>query len=313
MAVEVELERFVRVLQDAGIQVESLSTEPLKGGISASMWRLDVEPGAQRFVARRPGIWRTSENEHAARSEFETLDLLSRAGLPVPAPIALECDSSIEPSDRLFIMEFVDGVAELRARDTESYVSHYSDLLVQIHETDLAEGGLETLRRLKNPWTPRGETVDEELAEERVRAALESVGPQVSSNKPVLRHADLWPGNVLWKDGRIVAAVDWENVCIGEPLADLSICRLDLLWVLGWEAMESFTRQYLSKRPLDTTLLAYHDLVASLRPCGYLSEFASAYPEFGRPDITVETLARDHGRFVQDALDRFENEKSLAT
>lgn len=313
MATDIDQNRFIRVLADSGYHVGSLTIEPLKGGISASMWRLDVEPGNLRLVARRPGLWRTSENEHAARHEFETLGLLTRARLPVPAPIALETDASIDPAERFFVMEFVNGLADLNPSDVESYVSSYAELLVQIHETDLTRDGLGQIRRLRNPWTPRGESLDETLLETDIRAALESGGPQVSSNTEVLRHADLWPGNVLWRDGKVLAAVDWENVCIGEPLADVSICRLDLLWVLGWDAMGRFTRLYLEKRPVDPRLLAYHDLVASLRPCGYLSEFASAYPEFGRPDITVETLTTDHRRFVEDALRRFKNENSLAT
>jgi aminoglycoside phosphotransferase (APT) family kinase protein len=34
---------------------------------------------------------------------------------------------------------------------------------------------------------------------------------------------------VLWRDGRIVAVIDWEDAQVGDPLADLANTRLELL------------------------------------------------------------------------------------
>lgn len=296
-------DRFESAVQAIDPNASLISFDVLKGGISASMWVLRTSRA--NYVARRPGIWRTSENAEAARTEFETLGRIHTAGLPVPAPLFLEESLTVPPDDRFFVMEFVDATAELKPSDIDGFLTRYAELLYSIHKIDLQATGLENLRRLKNPWTPKGATNDDRLNEEEVRRALESRGPMNSGNAEVLRHADLWPGNVLWKDGEVAAVVDWENVCVGDPLADLSICRLDLLWILGWEAMEDFTRHYLDRADLDSTLLPYFDLVASLRPANYTTAFASAYPDFGRPDITPATLVRDHNKFVESALDRF--------
>ena len=35
--------------------------------------------------------------------------------------------------------------------------------------------------------------------------------PPVQVNRPVLLHGDFWPGNILWRDGRLVAVIDWEK------------------------------------------------------------------------------------------------------
>jgi aminoglycoside phosphotransferase (APT) family kinase protein len=43
--------------------------------------------------------------------------------------------------------------------------------------------------------------------------------------EPCLRHGDLWYGNVLVSDGRVVGVVDWENAAIGDPAHDLATQR----------------------------------------------------------------------------------------
>jgi aminoglycoside phosphotransferase (APT) family kinase protein len=58
-------------------------------------------------------------------------------------------------------------------------------------------------------------------------------------------HGDYWPGNVLWQQGRLAAVIDWEDTCLGDPLADLATARVELLCQYGVEAMERFTSGYL--------------------------------------------------------------------
>jgi aminoglycoside phosphotransferase (APT) family kinase protein len=109
---------------------------------------------------------------------------------------------------------------------------------------------------------------------------------------------------VVWLDGVVSGIVDWENASIGEPLFDLAITRLDLLWVAGWPATEVFTERYLELRPIDGSQLPKFDLAAAMRLGGELELIAPSYPPLGRDDITVETLTRDLAEFVQRALSR---------
>ncbi len=41
---------------------------------------------------------------------------------------------------------------------------------------------------------------------------------------PVLLHADLGPGHVLCRDGRVVGVIDWSDARIGDPALDLAWC-----------------------------------------------------------------------------------------
>jgi aminoglycoside phosphotransferase (APT) family kinase protein len=89
-------------------------------------------------------------------------------------------------------------------------------------------------------------------------------------NPPVLLHGHLWPGNVLWQDGRLVAVLDWEDAAIGDPLADVANARLELLWARGAEAKDEFTRWYRSLVPgVDVTDLPHWDRWAGLRLAGF--------------------------------------------
>ncbi|MBC8040406.1 MAG: aminoglycoside phosphotransferase family protein, partial [Opitutaceae bacterium] len=139
--------------------------------------------------------------------------------------------------------------------------------------------------------------INENLRESEIRAALAAYGANVPRNRSVFRHGDFWPGNVIWQGGEIAAVIDWEEARFGDPLADLSICRLDLLWVVGYEGMLEFTELYQAQMRLDLTDLAYADLCASLRPITNIHEWASSYPPLGRPDITTETMSAGHQLF----------------
>ena len=63
---------------------------------------------------------------------------------------------------------------------------------------------------------------------ERIRDMLASAWPFPRPNPPALLHGDYWPGNILWKDGRLAAVIDWEDACLGDPLVDLAMA------IAGW-------------------------------------------------------------------------------
>lgn len=142
----------------------------------------------------------------------------------------------------------------------------------------------------------RPATLDDSLDEPRIRDVLEAVWPLPQRNQPVLLHGDYWPGNTLWRDDRLVAVIDWEDVAPGDPLADLGNARLEILWAYGSSAMHAFTRRYRALMPhVDVSCLPYWDLIAALRPAGKLSQW-------GLDPQTEQTMRARHKRFVDQAL-----------
>ncbi len=115
-------------------------------------------------------------------------------------------------------------------------------------------------------------------------------------NRPVVLHGDYWPGNALWRDGRLVAIVDWEDAMFGDPLADLSVARQELWWFFGPVAAREFTARYHALRPAaDLTALPLWDLRAALRPAGKLASW-------GLSQARQERMIAAHRQFVSEAL-----------
>ena len=131
--------------------------------------------------------------------------------------------------------------------------------------------------------------------------------PLPRQNATTLLHGDFWPGNVLWQAGQLVAVIDWEDAKLGDPLADLAISRLDMLWIFGRNAMQELTDQYQSMLrqtsvASDFTNLPYWDLYAALRPASSIAEWATVYPPWGRTDITEKTMREGHKWFITQAF-----------
>jgi aminoglycoside phosphotransferase (APT) family kinase protein len=91
----------------------------------------------------------------------------------------------------------------------------------------------------------------------------------------VLLHGDLWPGNVLWRGGRIAAIVDWEDAAIGDPLRDLAVSRLELFWAYGRDEMDELAERYRTAQPhIDFGGLPERDLEAARRLTPQLPSWA---------------------------------------
>ena len=76
-------------------------------------------------------------------------------------------------------------------------------------------------------------------------------------------HGDFWPGNVMWRDGGLVAVIDREDASVGDPLSDLACARAELLCLYGHSAMEAFTSHYLAAHPIDCARLPLWEVYAS--------------------------------------------------
>ncbi len=82
-----------------------------------------------------------------------------------------------------------------------------------------------------------------------IRSALAHNWPPERRTPSRLLHGDFWPGNTLWRMGRLTAVIDWEDAARGDPLADPGNGRLEVALLWGREAMQAFTDHYLTKMP----------------------------------------------------------------
>jgi aminoglycoside phosphotransferase (APT) family kinase protein len=289
-----ELHELARAVYPLG---RLLAVKELSGGVSARTVEMEIglADTTTRLIARWANPDRLKRFPDAACSEFKTMQAAEAAGLAIARPLLLR--------DPCLVIEHVDGHPDLVAQDLESYLAQFVTHLVGIHRANptpfhhLPSQAEYFSRKLATP----PEKLDHALQEGLIRQALSAAWP-AGQNPTALLHGDFWPGNLLWRDGRLVAVIDWEEAMLGDPLADLSICRLDTFWIFGAAAMERLTQLYGSSSSIDLRWLPLWDLVAALRPAGQLPSWAKVYPGFGRPDVTEQTMREVHHRFVAQAL-----------
>jgi aminoglycoside phosphotransferase (APT) family kinase protein len=124
--------------------------------------------------------------------------------------------------------------------------------LVGLHALDLRSSQLPELEPIEDPLAAIVPYLPPTPAGEHVRAAVTGGALAAEPNPAVLLHGDYWPGNIMWRDGRLVAVVDWEDARLGDPMADLATARVEILCQYGADAMARFSTSYLAS--IDDTI-----------------------------------------------------------
>lgn len=304
----IDHQTLTQIVRTIDSQYELVNAEPLAGGISARVYVLDVrtvDGQPRKLLLRQHGAADLALNPQIAANEFQLLDYLHTVGLPVPKPVLVDQSGELIPSPYI-VLDYIEGTTEFSPEDRPAFIRRCAVTLADIHRKaqpvppflpDQARLCAEKLRY-------RPKTLDDSLDEGRIRAALESVWPLPQTNPQVLLHGDFWPGNLVWREGQLVAVIDWENAAGGDPLADLAISRLEMLWAFGAAAMEAFTQEYRAlMSTVDFAHLPYWDLAAALRPTHNLAEWAAEWPTLGRPDVTEQSMQEAHRWFVAQAYE----------
>lgn len=262
-------DKLERLIQRFSPGSQLLRAWPLHGGVSAQTTAFEIErPDGrlEKLVVRRHGKWDLARNPHIAADEFRLLQVLHAAGVAVPKPRHFERSGEIFAGSCV-VLDYVDGQTELAPRDLEEYLARIAAQLAEIHAFGIDR--VPFLRRTEASTIG----VEPSCLQGRAGAALRRMRPPAQVNRSVLLHGDFWPGNILWRDGRLVAVIDWEDASIGDPLLDLSASRLELLWAFGAAAMRRFTDLYDDLTAVDLGNLACWDLYVAAGAAGDLANW----------------------------------------
>jgi aminoglycoside phosphotransferase (APT) family kinase protein len=255
----------------------------------------------KRVVVRRPSWPTPEETLRVVRCEHELLSRCTALGIPAPTPCFLDVEAGA------LVLEHVEGAPEFAPVHLSGMLGWMATQLARIHRAPI-DGDFGFLQR-RNDSAGRHvvqppDRLDITLDEPRLRSVLSELWPWPQHNADALLHGDYWPGNLLWRDGALVAVLDWEEAEVGDPLADVAVARLDILWAFGEEAMHGFTQRYREETRIDWRNLARWDLFVALRPMSHLEHWARGYaePPISRPDVTEASMREGHRRFVEQAL-----------
>ncbi len=300
MATAEESRRFKKLVHRFDPHASLHSHRSLPGGYSADVTVLELETrtGTRRkLIHRLHGAVDLRQNPNVASDEFRVLQLTHAAGLATPEPVYLDVTDPLFPTPSL-VVEYVEGVTDLKPEDPADYVMQMARELARIHRMDTAGRDLDFMLRLEDDCAKTlGRQGDPDIVSTDERALLDLLVPRwplPRNNIPVVLHGDYWPGNTLWQDGRLTAVIDWEDTRRGDPLFDVSNARFEILILFGPEIMDTFTRTYESLNPVDFGCLPWWDLYTALRVVNKLGFLATAERD--------ETLIRaDHRWFVEQA------------
>lgn len=294
-----EDQKFEQVVQKVAPQSKLLRAWPLKGGVSAQVTVLELQQPdgpSQKMIVRRHGERDRQRNSQIAADEFKLLQILQAIGLAAPRPYYVDQSGEIFPTPYI-VIEYIAGTTEFADTQRADCIRSLAAYLAKLHQVDGSKLDLAFLPQLTNGFGERPAKLDVALDEDRIRTALEASWPLPQQNQAALLHGDFWPGNVLWRNGQLVAVIDWEDAQVGDPLADLGNSRLEILWAFGIDAMHGFTQHYQTMNPIDFTNLPYWDLCAALRPASKMSEWGL--------DPTVEKAMRTgHSWFITQAFEK---------
>ena len=303
MATEDEYRRFEKLVHRFDPHARLKRHHSLPGGYSADVTVLELETGngtRRKLIHRLHGPVDLRQNPNVASHEYRVLQLTHAAGLATPEPVYLDVTDPLFPTPSL-VVTYVEGVTDLKPEDPADYVTQMAGELARIHRMDTAGRDLDFLLKLEDDCTEAlGRQRDPDVVstdERELLELLEPCWPLPRDNTPVVLHGDYWPGNTLWKDGRLTAIIDWEDARRGDPLFDVSNARFEILMLFGPEIMNAFTRRYESLNPVDFGCLPWWDLYTALRVVNKLGFLATAERD--------ETLIRsDHRWFVEQARSR---------
>lgn len=214
---------------------------PLAGGVSATVGLLELRAASgerQRVVVRQHGA------DHGgldATTEARLLEALHAAGLGVPAVRLVDADARLLERPGL-VLEHMIGTSEVSASELPHAIRTMVQVLLDVHRFPTER--LPALPQRLDPVPKLLDLLPEGRRWARLRGALLGQQDTTYGEAPKLLHGDYWPENLLWRDGDLVAVLDWEDAALGDPLADVAGAGLELRIRHGRAEMEAFIEGY---------------------------------------------------------------------
>lgn len=261
---------IVAGLRQAGlIDLLCPAFEPLAGGVSCDVWKLDTARGP--IVVKQPlGKLRVAAHWEAPVERYRSEVNWLRRARAVDPGIAPEVLAEI-PTEHAFVVRFVEDCPvwkdELVAgRVNRDFAAAVGRSLAEVHA---ATAGSPTDRAdFEDSTMFRALRVDPfilHVARSRpdIAPALDSIAEALLSRKVALVHGDVSPKNILvGPDGPVF--LDAECAVYGDPAFDLAFCSTHLLMKTVW------LRDARMKEAAHALMEAYRDAVTWEDPAGLL-------------------------------------------
>ena len=265
---------------------------PLTGGYDTRIFAFRVTGGPDALAI--PLILRILGNQHPperALSERATQNAVAGLGYPAPRVLLASADPTIL-GGAFLVMERLAGRPLLDARRF-GIASVLVEMQLRLHALD-GDVLLQALDREGQSISREVVSLERHLTrlESRIRRGhlrgLETGMAWLFNHRPtderrrVICHGDFHPQNILMADGRVTGVIDWPNLIVADPAADVAATRVILglvpVRLLGVPSalrgpveiarrilLARYLRGYRRRQPLDASRLAYYEALACMR------------------------------------------------
>jgi aminoglycoside phosphotransferase (APT) family kinase protein len=241
----------------------------IKGGNEAYLYRFHVKgvKGMETPQVLRlfPGFY----GDEKAEWEAMIQNMLNERGLPTPKAHISTRDMTVLGGSFL-VMDYIDGITPDPLEDLAilGLTARTQSKLHQIDGKPVSEA-IHALGHSRHSHSIEGR-IDWLLDRAKHHPELKELFKWVVDNKPELPekvsvvHGDFHPGNMILKDGEVIAIVDWSGFMVGDPMAGLG-------WTLAL---------YIGNAKHDFPPEVFEDLIQ-----GYIQEYEKISP------VNKDTLA----------------------
>jgi aminoglycoside phosphotransferase (APT) family kinase protein len=283
----------------------------LRGGIGArtQVVRIEDAQGERSSVVLRVYLPREALDTQRANREFRTIELVQSAGVPSPRPLFLDAGGQYFGTPAM-LLSYLPGRSMYQPKDVNAWCDGLARAMLQIHALTPKDYDLDWLPSFGRQEIAaelaelRGqiEGHEDSLAREAL-AALEANVDRVDWPSHCLIHEDFWPGNTVWRRGRLTGVIDWANAKLGDPRLDLSQCRIDALLVNSWEVSDALRETYMRLSPVAVHDFWFIDLFQGLKALLYYEIWLIGYRDAGLTHVTPARSLRLIREFIRTALD----------
>lgn len=238
----------------------------LSGGEHARTLMAEAPSGMRVVVRHFPA------GDPAGAAEVGLYPALRPLGALVPRLLAADVQ---HPEGSVLITTYVDGAPPLDVND-DVLARELGAAMARVHAQSGA--GL----RCVPPGPPAGSS--------QVCSTAREAFPDLALDEPVLLHYDFWVGNTLWRDGHLVAVVDWSGARRGPCAVDVAWLRLDLILQGRDEAADLVVDHYERHAGRQITDLVAWDLQAAAQADPVVESWLPNYHGIGLVHLTAEQL-----------------------
>lgn len=259
------------------------------------------DEGTPRNVVLRVAPADRSADETQRGREVLGMNIARTAGVPVPAVLA----SEVTDTDSTVLIEFVDGTSILPPEPDVTRLEAIGAMAARVSAC-AADPRLPIVTHpipsvdfaaLRGAAPPQPLLAEAERRTER-NAPRDAIG---------FTHGDLWSGNTLWRNDRIVAVIDWDCAGRGPDGIDLGSLRCDAAMCYAGDAAGHVLAGWERQAGHRASSVPYWDVIAALSTPPDISWFAAAITGMtGRPDLTAALLRERRDAFLENALERLD-------